>query len=364
MAEVVVRSLVKRFGTDVLAVDNTSFTVREGEFVTLLGPSGCGKTTTLRCIAGLETPDAGDILIGGELFTSSSRGICLPPEKRHLGMVFQSYAIWPHMSVSENVAYGLQAQRTPRAEMNGRVQNALNLVGLEGLGDRNATKLSGGQQQRVSLARALVYNPRVLLFDEPLSNLDAKLRERMRLELAKLVKELKITSVYVTHDQAEAMVMSDRIIVMKDGRIQQEGDPYAIYNEPANSFVADFIGVANIMEGKAVEREGGSGLWVEISDMGTRLLCTSGVREEVQPGASVLITVRPEYVELTENSSAGQNRLEGQVREAVYLGETWDCMVQVKDYSLRVHVRGDTDLKPGQSVSMAISPERCVLLKD
>lgn len=364
MAEVVVDKLVKRFGQEALAVDNISFTVREGEFVTLLGPSGCGKTTTLRCIAGLEEPNEGDILIGGEVFTSSARHVCLPPEKRHLGMVFQSYAIWPHMSVSENVAYGLQAQRTPRAEMNERVQKALNLVGLGGLGDRNATKLSGGQQQRVSLARALVYNPRVLLFDEPLSNLDAKLRERMRLELANLVRELKITSIYVTHDQAEAMVMSDRIIVMKDGRIQQEGDPHSTYNEPVNSFVADFIGVANIMEGKAAERNGGSGVWVEIPEMGTRLLCARGAKEDVQPGADVLITVRPEYVEIMEGGTPSENRLEGQVREAVYLGQIWDCVVQVKNYSLRMQVRGDVEVNPGQSVSMAISPDRCVVLKD
>ena len=215
MAEVVVKDLVKRFGSETLAVDNVSFTVGEGEFVTLLGPSGCGKTTTLRCIAGLETPDEGDILIANEVFTSSRNGVCLPPEKRRLGMVFQSYAIWPHMSVSENVAYGIQAQGASRAEVNEKVVNALELVGLGGLGERNATKLSGGQQQRVSLARALAYNPRVLLFDEPLSNLDAKLRERMRIELANLIKELKLTAIYVTHDQAEAMVMSDRIIVMK-----------------------------------------------------------------------------------------------------------------------------------------------------
>jgi ABC-type nitrate/sulfonate/bicarbonate transport system ATPase subunit len=172
-----------------------------------LGPSGCGKTTTLRCIAGLEIPDDGEISIGGELFTSGIKGVCLPPEKRHLGMVFQSYAIWPHMSVAENVAYGLQAQGVPRKEVKGKVDQALELVGLGGLGERNATKLSGGQQQRVSLARAVAYNPRVLLFDEPLSNLDAKLRERMRLELVNLVKDLKLTALYVTHDQAEAMVI-------------------------------------------------------------------------------------------------------------------------------------------------------------
>jgi iron(III) transport system ATP-binding protein len=364
MAEVIVRDLIKRFGPGTPAVDNVSFTVAEGEFITLLGPSGCGKTTTLRCIAGLETPDTGEILIGGQLFTSSERGILLPPEKRRLGMVFQSYAVWPHMSVAENVAYGLQAQRISHGEVKEKVRKALERVGLGGLGDRNATKLSGGQQQRVSVARALAYNPRVILFDEPLSNLDAKLRERMRLELVNLVKELKITAIYVTHDQIEAMVMSDRIIVMKDGRIQQEGDPHSTYNEPANSFVADFIGVTNIMEGTALGKEGSQGLWVDIQALGTKILCASGVEGEFPQGAKVLVTVRPEYIDLHPSGSAQANRLDGRVSEAVYLGQSWDCRIQVNSTMLRVHVRGDDPIQPGQSVSMAIAPSRCVVLKD
>ncbi len=364
MAEVAVKGLTKRFGTETLAVDDISFTVVEGEFVTLLGPSGCGKTTTLRCIAGLETPDEGVISIGGEIFTESSRGICAPPEKRRLGMVFQSYAIWPHMSVAENVAYGLQAQRTARSEVKDRVQKALDLVGLGNLGERNATKLSGGQQQRVALARALVYNPRVLLFDEPLSNLDAKLRERMRLELASMVRKVGITSIYVTHDQAEAMVMSDRIIVMNDGRIQQEGDPHSTYEEPANSFVADFIGIANIMEGVAAEKNGDGGFWVDIPALGSKLLCLRGTDKEISPGSELLVIIRPEYIEFSSGEAGEVNSLKGILSEAVYLGQSWECRVQVKDLSLRVQVRGDASLEPGQSVSLSISPSRCVMLKE
>ncbi|MFL2931254.1 MAG: ABC transporter ATP-binding protein [bacterium] len=362
MAEVIVKDLIKSFGNETLAVDNISFTVAEGEFVTLLGPSGCGKTTTLRCIAGLETPDSGDISIGGEIFTTE--GVCLPPEKRHLGMVFQSYAIWPHMSVAENVAYGLQAKGIPKSETNKKVDDALQLVGLGGLGDRNATKLSGGQQQRVSLARAVAYNPRVLLFDEPLSNLDAKLRERMRLELALLVKELKMTAVYVTHDQAEAMVMSDRIIVMQDGRIQQVGDPYSTYNEPKNSFVADFIGVTNILQGKTGERNS-SGISVDLPKLGAKIVCAAGLENrEIAQGTDVFLTVRPEYIELNGSDDGNANRIEGKVTETIYLGQSWDCLVRVGETDVRVHVRGDEKIEVGQSVNMSILPSKCVVLSD
>ncbi|MBT3350492.1 MAG: ABC transporter ATP-binding protein [Nitrospinaceae bacterium] len=362
MAEVIVKNLVKNFGSETLAVDNVSFTVAEGEFVTLLGPSGCGKTTTLRCIAGLETPDSGDISIGGEVFTSD--GVCLPPEKRHLGMVFQSYAIWPHMTVAENVAYGLQAKGITGAESKKKVDEALELVGLGGLGDRNATKLSGGQQQRVSLARAVSYNPRVLLFDEPLSNLDAKLRERMRLELALLVKELKMTALYVTHDQAEAMVMSDRIIVMKDGRIQQVGDPHSTYNEPVNSFVADFIGVTNILEGNSGDK-GSVGLSVNVPKLGADIVCAAGLdSRDISQGSKVLLTVRPEYIELHGSDDGDANRLQGKVSEAIYLGQSWDCLVRVGETDVRVHVRGDAAIQVGQSVNMSIPPSRCVVLSD
>ena len=226
-----------------------SLSVGRGEFVTLLGPSGCGKTTTLRCVAGLERPDAGEIRIGDEVVASAGRGIYLYPEHRNIGMVFQSYAVWPHMTVFENVAYGLRVRRIAAAEIRERTTRALELVGLDHLAERYATKLSGGQRQRVALARAIVYEPRVVLFDEPLSNLDAKLREQMRIELVRLQQEVGITSIYVTHDQAEALVMSDRVVVMDKGVIQQIDDPQTIYARPANTFVANFIGVANLMEG-------------------------------------------------------------------------------------------------------------------
>src|SRR4051812_23169353 len=237
------------YGT-VPAVRGVSFNVLPGEQLTLLGPSGCGKTTTLRAIAGLEQPTAGDIRIDGVTVYSSERGINIRAEKRGLSMVFQSYAIWPHMSVFENVAYGLQVRRTAAAEITERVHQALDLVQMRSYASRPAAQLSGGQQQRVALARAFVFSPSVLLFDEPLSNLDAKLRADMRIELRELQHRLGITSVYVTHDLEEALAMSDRIIVMRDGLIEQIGSPFDIYNLPRNAFVADFVGSANLIRGR------------------------------------------------------------------------------------------------------------------
>src|SRR6185437_11760238 len=248
-------NLSKNFGAE-LAVNDVSLAVEQGEFVTLLGPSGCGKTTTLRCIAGLERPDGGEIHIGGDVVAAPQRGIYLNPEDRNIGMVFQSYAVWPHMTVFDNVAYGLRVRRADAEVVKERTSKALELVGLPHLADRYATKLSGGQRQRVALARAIVYEPRVILFDEPLSNLDAKLREQMRVELVRLQKEVGITSIYVTHDQSEALVMSDRVVVINNGVIQQIGDPQTIYARPANTFVANFIGVANLMEGALLGRSG------------------------------------------------------------------------------------------------------------
>ncbi len=225
------------------------FEVPEGYFVTLLGPSGCGKTTTLCCLAGLECPDAGEIYIDDQCVAAPEQNLWMPPEQRDIGMVFQSYAVWPHLTVYDNVAYGLRVRRIGRSEIAKRTHETLELVGLHGFADRYATQLSGGQQQRVSLARALAYNPRVILFDEPLSNLDAKLREHMRLELTRLQQRLGITAVYVTHDQSEALVMSDTIIVMNRGHILQQGTPEAIYAEPTSRFVADFIGVHQFATG-------------------------------------------------------------------------------------------------------------------
>ena len=246
-----VQNLVKWFGND-RAVDGISFTIPRGKFLTLLGPSGCGKTTTLMSVAGLHGIDAGSIRVGGITYTSKEEGLFLPPEKRDIGMVFQSYAIWPHMTVKQNVAYPLEIRKVERAEIDERVNDVLRLVGLEDMADKLATQLSGGQQQRTALARAIVSRPRLLLFDEPLSNLDLKLREQMRVELKRIQHEVGITSIYVTHDQAEALVMSDEIIVMSKGRIQQKGGPHEIYARPVNAYVSNFIGVANLLRGRVV----------------------------------------------------------------------------------------------------------------
>ena len=248
-ASIEVRDLTVHYGA-VVAVRGVTFDVGAGEHLTLLGPSGCGKTTTLRAIAGLERPTSGEIRIGGSPVFSSAARVNVPAEDRGLSMVFQSYAIWPHMSVFDNVAYGLRVRKRPAAEVTARVREALDLVQLGDLGRRSAAKLSGGQQQRVALARAFVFSPSVLLFDEPLSNLDAKLRAEMRVELKELQRRLGITSVYVTHDLEEALAISDRVVVMRDGAIEQVGTPGEIYDRPRNTFVADFVGSANLIRGR------------------------------------------------------------------------------------------------------------------
>jgi iron(III) transport system ATP-binding protein len=337
MSYVKVEGLVKRFGEEVLAVDDVSFEVEKGKFVTLLGPSGCGKTTTLRCIAGLEHPNEGEISIDGHCVSSPKRRIMVPPENRHLGMVFQSYAVWPHMTVFSNVAYGLKVKKAAKAETKERVEKALELVGLRGLGDRYATKLSGGQQQRVALARALVYNPKVLLFDEPLSNLDAKLRERMRLELTNLVHEIGFTSIYVTHDQAEAMVMSDEIIVMDEGRIQ------------------------HVVEGS--EKEGVC--VVEVSDgvKSHRLFCN--VPDEVESGEKITVSIRPETVDIFKHRPEGgkNNVLEGRIANAIHMGSYLDCRVALGERELRIQGDYDISFEKDEPVYLEVSPKNCLCLK-
>ena len=248
MAFIEIRNLFKRYNK-VTAVNRIQLEVQKGELLTLLGPSGCGKTTTLRCIAGLEKPEEGDIIIDGKSMISEG---FVQPSKRGIGMMFQNYAVWPHMKVYSNIVYGLKLQKISRQGIKEKAKDVLELVGLQGLEDRYPGQLSGGQQQRVALARALIRNPKVLLLDEPLSNLDAKLREKMRFEIKSLVKRMGITSVYVTHDQAEAMVISDRIVVMEKGNIVQIGSPHEIYEKPASRFVADFIGAMNFIPGEVV----------------------------------------------------------------------------------------------------------------
>src|SRR5262245_60365920 len=292
MHDVRVAGLVKTFGR-VVAVDRLSFVAKAGEFLTLLGPSGCGKTTTLRLIAGLERPDAGTIHLGERLLSSAEAGVFVQPERRGMGMVFQSYAVWPHMTVFENVAFPLQELRVPRREIRERVLAMLETVGLGGLADRHAPMLSGGQQQRVALARALVSNPEVLLLDEPLSNLDARLREEMRFELRDMQARLGITSIFVTHDQAEAMTLSDHIVVMNHGQIEQEGTPQEVYERPRTQFVMDFLGRANHLPARLVRgNEGwvatvnGSGFGVPIDDP-----------VDWTEGQEVVLAFRPEAAE-------------------------------------------------------------------
>ncbi|MDH4291869.1 MAG: ABC transporter ATP-binding protein, partial [Dehalococcoidia bacterium] len=269
MAFIKIENLFKKFGK-VAAVNHVWLEVKQGEILTLLGPSGCGKTTTLRCIAGLERPDEGDVIIDGK--SMFSQGF-VPPSKREIGMVFQNYAVWPHMRVFDNVAYGLKIQKLPKNVIKKKVTENLESLGLTGLEKRFPGQLSGGQQQRVALARALVGNPKVLLLDEPLSNLDAKLREKMRFEIKSLVRRMGITSVYVTHDQAEAMVISDRVSVMNAGDIVQVGTPEEIYKKPANRFVADFIGTTNFIPGEISELLKERQLAYVHTEFGQKMLC-------------------------------------------------------------------------------------------
>ena len=323
MSEVRIEHVFKRFG-GVTAVNDFNLVVKDGEFVSILGPSGCGKTTTLRMIAGFERATEGEIYIGEQCVSSSIKGSFAPPEKRDIGMVFQSYAVWPHMTVAENVGYPLKIQKVDKTERERRVQEMLELVHLGEYGKRYPNQLSGGQQQRVALARALVAEPGLLLLDEPLSNLDAKLRESMRFEILEIQKKTGITVVYVTHDQGEAMAMSDRVVVMSMGVVQQIGAPHEIYTPPANKMVADFIGLVNFMEGEA------KGDRVFLKGSNISFPNTSKVTGEAT------IAVRPENI--TMSLDGGQ--IEGQLTHRFYLGDAVDYLVKVGDHDVRGIVKG------------------------
>lgn len=301
--------------TEVTAVDQVSLDIEKGELVTLLGPSGCGKTTTLRMIAGFEFPTDGKIYLDGMEINS------LPPHKRDMSMVFQSYAIFPHLNVFENIAYGLNVRHDSKYQIDESVNHVLDLVHLSGYGDRGPNQLSGGQQQRVALARALVMEPKVLLMDEPLSNLDAKLREEMRTEIRRIQKTLNITSVYVTHDQIEAMTLSDRIVVMNEGIIEQIGSPTEIYRYPKSRFVADFIGRVNFVPGRVHKQDGKR---MEVEAFG-RPMTLTGVRDTFSVGQAVILIIRPEMVSINGNSSP----YSGVVRRAVYLGNVIEYDIEI-----------------------------------
>jgi len=325
VARILIDDVTKRFGTTVTAVDRMHLELQEGELIAFLGPSGCGKTTTLRMVAGFEQPTHGVIRFGDRDVTH------VPPEQRNVGMVFQDYALFPHMTVAQNVAYGLEMRRTARAEVTERVQRMLDKVQLGDLGARTVRQISGGQQQRTALARALVINPSVLLLDEPLANLDAKLREEMRFFIKELQREFGITTIYVTHDQAEALVLADRIAVMMDGRLQQLAAPREVYERPANAVVADFIGLTNFIDGEIVRRDGASVTvgtpWGEVAALGA---------DDRKVGEQVRVSVRPEAFTVRPSEAApGLTRendatvLTGTVGEVSYLGHVFDFHVHV-----------------------------------
>ena len=346
----------------VAAVHGVDFEVAEGEIFMLLGPSGCGKTTTLRCVAGLETPDAGEIWIGEQLVFGDRGQTIVPVYKRGVGMVFQSYAIWPHLTVFENVAYPLVYGifKVPKSEVRGRVDKALRLVGMERLGDRPAPLLSGGQQQRVALARALVYEPKVLLLDEPLSNLDAKLRAEMRVEIRALMKRLNITAVYVTHDQEEALVLSDRIAVMHGGEIKQIGSPRDIYVRPENEVVAGFIGTANLLSATISEVPGNAREGLVSTPIGA-LVCS--LPSSATVGQVVTIMFRPEDVVVSLSGlSQGRNSFAGIVEQAVFVGSRFQCVISVSGLKIECELPKSQVVESGQSVAVEIPCDAIHLL--
>jgi iron(III) transport system ATP-binding protein len=342
--------LRKTFGP-VVAVNDLGFEAKPGEFLTLLGPSGCGKTTTLRLIAGLERPDRGEIHVGGRVLSSADSGLFVPPERRGMGMVFQSYAIWPHMTVFENVAFPLEELRVPRREIRDRVMAILDTVGLGGLHDRPAPMLSGGQQQRVALARALVSNPEVLLLDEPLSNLDARLREEMRFELRDMQARLGITSIFVTHDQAEAMTLSDHIVVMNAGHIEQEGSPEDVYQRPRTRFVMDFLGRANHLPARIVRGEDGG--WLAVVDGNGFAMTLSGAEPWVEE-QEVLLAFRPEAVDA--RAADGDGAWVGVVRSSVYIGGHVEYVVDIGGFTIRATGPPDPRLLPEARARLHVSP--------
>ena len=355
-----VKDLVVRYG-HVTAVTGVSFTVRTGEQLTLLGPSGCGKTTTLRAIAGLEPPTSGEIVIAGTAVFSSARRINVSAEHRGLSMVFQSYAIWPHMTVFDNVAYGLRVRRMSAREIADKVRWALGMVQMEDFAERSASKLSGGQQQRVALARAFVFSPSVLLFDEPLSNLDAKLRAEMRIELRELQHRVGITSVYVTHDLEEALAISDRIVVMRDGAIAQIGTPSEIYDFPRNAFVADFVGSANLIRGRHRPEGGRDGLIALETPGGTLVYGTTHGRPV---GTDGVFSVRTIHLGLTREAPAAQaNVWSVRIRRRVFQGDFTQYHVDWEDRQLVVRCTAADQLDEGEQAYLTVDPRRCVLLE-
>lgn len=362
-----VKGLYKEYPNDhgemVKAAQNITLDVPPGKLFTLLGPSGCGKTTTLRSIAGLEKPSSGEITLGDRVIYSSEKRVFIPPNRRGIGMVFQSYAIWPHLNVFQNAAFPLQVgkKKFSKAQIKDKVCRALAVVQLDGLESREATKLSGGQQQRLALARALVMEPELLLLDEPLSNLDAKLRERMRFELKRLQRELGITSVYVTHDQSEALALSHQVAVMNAGNIVQIGTPREIYEHPNSNFVADFIGTTNFVNGTVIEPYTQSEYYKLHTEIGEIISYSA---ETLARGDKVILSIRPENVHVSIERPNATNALEATLDTKIFLGEYLDFQLKVGEVCLQARVHPSLRVEAGQRVYMEVEPEKCVALRD
>ncbi|HET7167211.1 MAG TPA: ABC transporter ATP-binding protein [Pseudolabrys sp.] len=347
MASVELRDLTKRYGT-VAVVDDISLTIEHGHLVCLLGPSGCGKTTTLRLIAGFIEPSAGEIRVGDKLVSSPAN--TLPPERRNMSMIFQSYALWPHMTVEENIVYGLKLRKLDRVTIGKKLDAILSTTKLAPLAQRYPGELSGGQQQRVALARALIVEPETLLLDEPLSNLDANLREEMRFEVRRLHDAYRYTTVYVTHDQSEAMTTADLICVMNGGKIEQSGSPEEIYDRPRSEFVARFIGSSNVIKGIGLDV-------ARIDFAGTPLRC---IGEKINSGAPTPVSIRPHDIAISAAQRQGENIVPATVVRQVFLGASRDYMVEAKDGTqLRVVTAAGESIPQGSAVWLHLPPDRC-----
>ncbi|MGP4015999.1 ABC transporter ATP-binding protein [Saccharopolyspora sp. 5N708] len=372
----IVDNLVKSYGNTgtarkratarkrVYAVGGASFDVQEGELFTLLGPSGCGKTTTLRSIAGLERPDSGRITLADRVLFDAGAGVNVAANRRELGMVFQSYAIWPHMSVFKNVSFPLdvlpRSRRPKRQEISERVERVLEVTELSEYAARPATKLSGGQQQRLALARALVIQPDLMLLDEPLSNLDAKLRENMRFELKRLQRELGLTAIYVTHDQSEALVMSSRIAVMSGGNIEQIGKPRAVYTNPASKFVAEFIGTSNFVQGVVASVDADE---VVVDTVEGQLVSKRGETPPPAVGEDALLSLRPESIDVSLTPAESTvNAWSGQVLTRAFMGDAVDHVVGVGKLEIRTRSNPTQSIEPGSRVHLWVDPAKVILV--
>lgn len=354
-----VENLSKKYGNH-QAIDNISFEIEEKKLFVLLGPSGCGKTTTLRCIGGLEKPDTGIISIKNETISNNEDQIFVAAEKRGMGMVAQSYAIWPHMSVFENIAFPLRMSKFDKNLLANRVEEALDMVQLKGLGTRNATDLSGGQQQRVALARAIVGRPKLLLFDEPLSNLDAKLREQMRYLLKEIQTEIGITAVYVTHDQSEAMGLGDELIVMNNGKIEQSDQARSLYNNPKTKFVGEFIGTANMIEGH-ITQKGSNSCKITLKNNNSEQIIKARLSHHTESEQGMLL-FRPEWISIQKDTSVKQeNSIDGVVKTYQYLGDRSELIIETEFADIKASVTDDEEYIVGDKVVIKINENKAIV---